>query len=329
MIPKKYEGYKIVDPHVHTWGEIEEVHFTKQLKYLAVTSPKEVSLYAKKKGVDTVVVTDNSTIKYALQAREQAVSDIDVIIGREFKVKSEGIESHVTVFPLTYESEKKIESLLAKKATIDELVDCFNSENLIYILAHPFIPAKFNPSGGYDSDKKVRKDFLAKFMGLETISGSMSLTFSPLTDQIATDLNLAKLGVSDAHYPDAIGNCHTLYQGDLYEAIRKKQTIAEGVGFSFSQSFNTVNSAFRANFQGLTNEDNPALNELHSDKSKLLRKTAAALLPFGYVFSVVASPFVRVAHNTDVKVLKKAIDRNNGFSKHYEMPDELPKPLSQ
>ncbi len=186
------------DTHVHTrysgFGKYSFIHFPE-----SVTEPARAVEAARKKKLDVLCITDHNTIKGALIARKYA-GDIDVVVGEEVS-SAEG-----EILALFINEE--IKPMLGASETIDLIHD----QGGIAVAAHPFSP-QCSSLG-----KKIR---YLELDGAEAFNACHRDAYSNLMAQTFSPGNLARLGSSDAHSLDMIGNGYTIFNGRTSEELRK------------------------------------------------------------------------------------------------------------
>jgi len=173
-----------IDLHVHTC-----------YSYDSVITPKELVVYAKKRGLDAVAVTDHDTIKGALKLSKHG--GLLVISGIEVSSQY----GHV----LALNVNERIPSGLDLHATIQEI----HEADGIAIAAHSTALHR----------GELRKHIIGNFDAVEVINASsIPFHFSTYANRkIAEKLNLPQTGGSDAHYAPEIGMAYTLVDADLEE----------------------------------------------------------------------------------------------------------------
>lgn len=182
------------DLHVHTIYSSD-----------SVITPKQLILYAKKRGLTAVAVTDHNQVEGALKIAKQ--TDFLIIPGTEVS----SIHGHIVGL--------NVNTLIPRSLSADETVDRIHQAGGIAIACHPFALLKGS----------IGKHVSEKFDAVETINAS-SFPFNRATskaNQLAERLKLPKVAGTDAHYGPVIGQAYTLIDSEAnIEAIIK--AIANG-----------------------------------------------------------------------------------------------------
>jgi hypothetical protein len=171
-----------IDLHIHT-------HYS----YDSVITPEELVFYAKKSGLNCVALTDHDRIEGALKIAKE--TNFPIIVGMEISSR----DGHVLGLNL----QEPIPSGLSA----DETVDRIHSVGGIAVACHP--TAFFKGSLG--------KNVSSKFDALEVINAS-AFPFGYSVRQnrkIASNLGIAQVAGSDAHYGPEIGCAYTLVDAEL------------------------------------------------------------------------------------------------------------------
>jgi predicted metal-dependent phosphoesterase TrpH len=189
-----------VDLHIHTLYSPD-----------SMITPQQLLYYARKRRLDGVAVTDHDRIDGALKiARE---TDFLVIPGMEVS----SLNGHVVAL--------NVHEFIPKGLGADETAERIHDAGGIAVASHPGTFLKIS-LGKYTS---------SKFDAVETINASaIPFRYSTKKSQkIASNLGLARVGGSDAHYGPEIGSAYTLVDSELdaeriVEAIRKGFCEAAG-----------------------------------------------------------------------------------------------------
>jgi len=158
-----------------------------------VITPDELVLYAQKRGLDGVAITDHGRIDSALKIAEE--TDFFIIPGTEIECSN----GHVLGLNL--------QEAIPQKLTNDETVERIHQAGGIAIACHPtaFLKAK------------LRNYANSKFDAVEVINASV-LPFNhsvKSSQRIASELGVASVAGSDAHYGPEIGYAYTLIDAEL------------------------------------------------------------------------------------------------------------------
>lgn len=171
-----------IDLHVHTCYSPDSV----------ITADELVS-YARKRGLDGVAITDHGRIDSALKIAEE--TDFFVIPGIEIECQ----DAHVLGLNL-HES-------IPQKLTNEETVEKIHKAGGIAIACHPTAFLK----------GKLRNYANSKFDAVEVANASaFPFNHSVKSSQrIASELRVASVAGSDAHYGPEIGCAYTLIDAEL------------------------------------------------------------------------------------------------------------------
>lgn len=189
-----------IDLHVHS-------HYSTD----SIITPKEIVSYAKKRGLDSVAITDHGRIDGALKIAKEA--DILIIPGMEI----ECLDGHVLGLNL----QEKV----PPKLTNAEAVERIHEVGGIAIACHPsaFLKAKLKNYAN------------SKFDAVEIINASaFPFSYSVRCSQrIASELRVGGVGGSDAHCGQEIGYAYTIVDAEatadaVVEAISKGACQAFG-----------------------------------------------------------------------------------------------------
>ncbi|MEM2995261.1 MAG: CehA/McbA family metallohydrolase [Candidatus Bathyarchaeia archaeon] len=188
-----------IDFHVHTCYSHD-----------SVITPEELVFYAKKHGLDSVAVTDHDKIEGALKIAKK--TNYPIIVGVEISSR----DGHVLGL--------NIKEPIPKGLSADETVDRIHGASGIAVACHP--TALFKGS--------LSKNVNAKFDAFEVINSS-AIPFGYLSNKnrkIASNLGIAQVAGSDAHYSPEIGCAYTLVEAEL-----KIEEIIEAVRRGLCQPF--------------------------------------------------------------------------------------------
>ncbi len=186
------------DVHVHTrysgFGSYSFISFPE-----SITDPARAVEAAYRKKLDVLCITDHDTIHGALIAKKCA-KDIDVVVGEE--VSSEDGE----ILALFIQEEIK------PGLSAPETIDIIHDQGGIAVAAHPFSPQC--PSLG-------KKICCLKLDGVEVFNACHRDAYSNLMAQTFSPAKLARMGSSDAHSVNMIGNGYTIFEGRTSEELRR------------------------------------------------------------------------------------------------------------
>lgn len=195
---KKAQETGVADIHVHTrysgFGKYSFLHFPE-----SVTDPVKAVEAAHRKNLDVLCITDHNTIQGALIAKK-AARDIEVVIGEEISTADGEI--------LALFIQEGIKPMLGAEETIDLI----HEQAGLSIAPHPFSP-QCSSLG-----KKIR---YLKLEGVEVFNAYHRDAYSNPMAQAFSPEKVARLGSSDAHSLDMIGNGYTIFKGNTSEELRK------------------------------------------------------------------------------------------------------------
>ena len=189
-----------IDLHVHTFYSSD-----------STISPKELVLWAKKRGLDAVAVTDHDVFEGAL--RLSTNKDFMILAGIEVNTCC----GHVLGIG--------IQETIPSKLDLDTTIERIHEAGGIAIAAHPTAIHR----------GKLRKHATAGFDAVEVINASsFPFRFSNyMNHRIAQRLNLPETGGTDAHTVFEIGMAYSLVDAQLEKdeiilAIKKGKVKACG-----------------------------------------------------------------------------------------------------
>jgi len=174
-------------------------------------TPQQLLYYARKRRLDGVAVTDHDRIDGAMKIAKE--TDFVVIPGMEVS----SLNGHVVAL--------NVHERIPKGLSADETVERIHDAGGIAVASHPGVFLKIS----------LGKHTSSKFDAVETINASaFPFRYSTRKSQkIASNLGLARVGGSDAHYGPEIGSAYTFVDSELdteriAEAIRKGLCEAAG-----------------------------------------------------------------------------------------------------
>ena len=189
-----------IDLHVHTDYSVD-----------STIKPEELALYARKRGLDGVAVTDHDRLDSALKIRDE----IDFLILPGIEISS--LDGHVVGL--------NVKKTVPKGLTADETVERIHDSGGIAIACHP--SSLFKGSGG-GSRGSLGESVNSKFDAVEVINSSaIPFRYSvEHNEKLASRLKIARVAGSDAHYAPEIGFAYTVIdakpnQDDIVSAIEK------------------------------------------------------------------------------------------------------------
>jgi len=192
-------GLKI-DFHVHTCYSCDS----------SITL-KEVVVFAKKRGLDGVAVTDHNTVKGALKLKTR---DLLIVPGIEVST----LDGHLLGINVT--------TPIPAKLGIEETIQRIHDVGGIAVAPHPTAFYKSPPSRSVSSYDAVE------------VMNASSVPFSVLTyfsKRFADGLGLPQTGGSDSHYAPEIGSAYTVVEADsdvdeIVDAIKRGAVVPRGRG---------------------------------------------------------------------------------------------------
>lgn len=194
-----------IDLHVHTCYSQD-----------ASITLREVAVYAKKRGLDGVAITDHDTVKGALKPIQK--SNFLIIPGIEITTQ----RGHVLALNVT----TPIPPRLSPSETIQRIHDAGG----IAVAAHPNAIYK----GG------LRRHVTSDFDAVEVINSTTFPFFlsTYFSRKLAARLNLPQTAGSDAHHASEIGFAYTVIHADpevdeVIQAIKRGETVPFGKPISW------------------------------------------------------------------------------------------------
>ncbi|MBS7616791.1 PHP domain-containing protein [Candidatus Bathyarchaeota archaeon] len=178
--------------------------------YDGLIKPKELSYYARKKGVDGVAITDHNRIDGALKIAKQ-ITEIIIIPGIEIS----SLDGHIVGLNLQEDVPKSL--------TIEETVEKIHALGGLAVACHPKAFLK----------SSLGKKTNSKFDAIEVINAS-AIPFKRSVRQaqeIASSLGVAQVAGSDAHYGPEIGSAYTV----IYTVEHDREKIVEAIRKGFCQ----------------------------------------------------------------------------------------------
>lgn len=193
-----------------------DIHIHSKYSKDSLSSPKDISRTVKKKKLDAFAVTDHNTLKGSLAIR----SLIKGSKAGRAPILISGIEVNTNMGDVVcLFIDKKL-----KSRNINDLIDEVKDQDGLVILAHPYASHRF----------KENDDFLKRIDGIETFNSRVTLQQNKEARLLAKTLKKPKIGVSDSHWLETIGNGYTIIEEeatsleDIRRSIKKGLTIAKG-----------------------------------------------------------------------------------------------------
>jgi predicted metal-dependent phosphoesterase TrpH len=201
-----------IDLHVHTCYSWD-----------GATTLREVVVYAKKRGLDGVAITDHDSVKGAVKLAKK--HDFLVIPGIEVSTK----RGHVLALNVTTPIPPKLSPF--------ETIETIHDLGGIAVAAHPTTMYK----------EGMRRQITSNFDAIEVINSSSFPFFlsTRLARRLAVSLNLPQTAGSDSHRPSDIGTAYTLIDAnsevdEVVHAIKKGATIPFGKPIPWKARFLNV-----------------------------------------------------------------------------------------
>jgi len=207
-----------LDPHIHSCYSGD-----------AMSSPKNIIDHSRKIKLDIIAISDHDAIKGSRIASEISKNFNDILVIPSIEITSS--EGHILGFG--------VDSVVEKGLSPEETVEKINDEGGIAIIPHPF---SFYRSGFFFKNKKAFNNLIGDcnsncIKGIEVLNARYIIGYSNhKSNKAANKYNLAKIGSSDSHFIESIGNCYTEIIDidseptidDVIDAIKPKNTIARG-----------------------------------------------------------------------------------------------------
>jgi len=211
------------DPHIHSIYSGD-----------ARSKPMDIIKQAMKIGLDAIAISDHNSIEGSKIAIEIAKKMDNFLVIPSIEISS--TKGHILGFG--------VEAIIPKDLSPVETIEKIHEEGGIAIIPHPFSPYREGLFFKHkDTLKKLVKSKKSSIEGLEVLNARYIFGYSnSKSNKLANKYNLAKIGASDSHFIESIGNCYTEIEDidseatvdDVIEAIREKKTIAKGSRTSFS-----------------------------------------------------------------------------------------------
>jgi len=218
-----------LDPHIHSC-------YSRDTK----SRPEDIIKKARKIGLNIIAISDHDSVKGSKLGINLSKDINEVFVVPSIEISSN--EGHILGFG--------VDSVISKGLTPEETVDKIHDEGGIAIIPHPF---SFYRNGSFFNNKKTLKNLvknnsnnydkykknnkITSIEGVEVLNARYIIGYSNYrANKLAAKHDLAKIGSSDSHFIESIGNCYTELVcidnkpnvDDIIEAIRSKKTIAKG-----------------------------------------------------------------------------------------------------
>jgi predicted metal-dependent phosphoesterase TrpH len=198
-----------IDLHIHTTYSSD-----------ALTTPKDLIFYAKKRGLDGVAITDHDRIDGALKIAKE--TDFLIVPGIEIS----SLNGHIIGL--------NVNELVPPKLSADETLDRIHEAGGIAVACHPITFFKESLKGHISS----------RFDAIEVLNSSaFPFNYSVRrSEEIASRLGIARVAGSDAHYGPEIGYAYTLVNAEsdvdeVVNAIRKGLCSPHGRAIPLTMRF--------------------------------------------------------------------------------------------
>ncbi|MFH0977826.1 MAG: PHP domain-containing protein [Candidatus Woesearchaeota archaeon] len=188
-----------------------DLHVHSEFSRCSNLKPKDILRIAKLRGLDGIAITDHNSIEGAVLARKlNKDKNFEVIIGEEIDTEF----GHVLAYYLN--------KTIAPGYLLD-ILDSARSQGAIVALAHPFDFFRESFPTGVIISLRTKLDAVEVFN-----SRSLLPIFNRKAFELASELSLAKIAGSDAHFSYEIGRSVTLFDSNLRTAIRNRKTKVSG-----------------------------------------------------------------------------------------------------
>lgn len=157
-------------------------------------TPEELVFYSRKRGLNSVAVTDHDRIDGAIKMAKK--TDFLIIPGIEVS----SLKGHITGL--------NVQETIPSRLSVEETVDKIHQAGGIAVACHPVVFFKMGLGMQYVS---------SKFDAVEVVNASaFPFAYSvKQSERIATRLGIARVAGSDAHYGPEIGCAYTLMDAEL------------------------------------------------------------------------------------------------------------------
>lgn len=184
------------DLHIHTTA----------YSACSVMSPDEAAIAAKRAGLDGICLTEHNKIWTAEDAAALARKH-DLVVIRGVEITTTG--GDIVAFGIEEEPDE-----MWTPAMLKERVD--RSDGLA-IAAHPFRGFLLFGFSSLSMDIKQAADnpTFSSVHALEICNGMVTDEENELAGKVADELNLIKVGGSDAHKPESVGTCVTEFEDEI------------------------------------------------------------------------------------------------------------------
>lgn len=164
---------------------------------------------SKVRDLDVIAITDHNTVEPAYEAQKYAAeAGVEVVIGSEVS-SSVG---HILGLWLTDDVPSGL--------TAEETIEAIHDQGGLAVIAHPFANRAFGKFGLESVGERIRE---LKFDALEVYNATPYMVYAnvlALREHLMRD-DIAAVGGSDSHLPEAVGKGITLFPGRTAEELRQ------------------------------------------------------------------------------------------------------------
>lgn len=207
-----------LDPHIHSIYSED-----------ARSKPKDIIKQALRLGLDAIAISDHNSVKGSKIAIELSKKIDNLLIVPSIEISSS--KGHILGFG--------VKTLIPQGLSPEETIERIHDEGGIAIVPHPF---SLYRNGLFFKDRKninnlVNFEEPNSIEGVEVLNARYIFGYSNnRANKLANKHDLAKIGSSDSHFIDSIGDCYTEITDiddeptveDIIESIRSKKSIAKG-----------------------------------------------------------------------------------------------------
>jgi predicted metal-dependent phosphoesterase TrpH len=185
------------------------------------SEPADVVHAAERTGLFAIAVVDHNEPKGSL-AVIKAARGHDLLVVQASEVSS--FNGHILALGVRDE--------IPRDLSADETIERINDHGGLAVAAHP---------GRFYTGMSVHEARAASFSAIEVANGHSSQRQNLHARRLARHMNVGMTGGSDAHWPDDIGTCRTVFDtrptsvDELLEAIRDRETRVVGEGLTFGE----------------------------------------------------------------------------------------------
>ena len=226
-----------IDPHIHSIYSGD-----------SRSKPIDIVKRGLRIGLNAIAISDHDSVEGSKIAIEISKKMDNFLVIPSIEISSS--EGHILGFG--------VQNLIPKGLSPEETVEKIHDEGGLAIIPHPFsfyrsglfsnnkknIDSLIKPLNPLDAYKNTEKkmdndsDFNSKFIdGVEVLNARYIIGYSNFrAKKLGNKHNLAKIGSSDSHFIESIGDCYTEITDidseatvdDVIEAVLMKKTVAKG-----------------------------------------------------------------------------------------------------